>query len=67
MARDVVTGIGRATRREFRAEDKIRIVLEGLRGEIFRFSTMPLGEYLTGLALSMVQSLLGGEKERPDG
>lgn len=34
MARDVVTEIRRATRRKFKAEDKIRIVLEGLRGEI---------------------------------
>ena len=34
MARNVVTEIRRATRRKFRAEDKIRIVLEGLRGEI---------------------------------
>jgi transposase len=34
MARDVVAEIRRATRRRFRAEDKIRIVLEGLRGEI---------------------------------
>jgi transposase len=34
MARDVVTEIRRATRRRFKAEDKIRIVLEGLRGEI---------------------------------
>ena len=34
MARDVVAEIRRATRRRFRAEEKIRIVLEGLRGEI---------------------------------
>ena len=34
MARDVVAENRRATRRKFRAEDKIRIVLEGLRGEI---------------------------------
>ena len=34
MARDVVAEIRRATRRKFRAEEKIRIVLEGLRGEI---------------------------------
>jgi len=34
MARDVVAEIRRATRRKYRAEDKIRIVLEGLRGEI---------------------------------
>jgi len=34
MARDVVAEIRRVTRRKFRAEEKIRIVLEGLRGEI---------------------------------
>ena len=32
--RDVVKEIRKATRRKFTAEDKIRIVLEGLRGEI---------------------------------
>ena len=32
-AREVVKKIRRATRRHFSAEDKIRIVLEGLRGE----------------------------------
>ena len=31
---DVVKQIRKATRRKFSAEDKIRIVLEGLRGEI---------------------------------
>ncbi len=34
MARDIVKEICRATRRKFSAEEKIRIVLEGLRGEI---------------------------------
>lgn len=34
MAGDVVKQIRRATRRRFSAEEKIRIVLEGLRGEI---------------------------------
>ena len=34
MARDVVREIRRATRRKFNAGEKIRIVLEGLRGEI---------------------------------
>ena len=33
MTQDVVTQIKRATRRRFTAEEKIRIVLEGLRGE----------------------------------
>jgi transposase-like protein len=32
-ATQVVKNIRRATRRQFSAEDKIRIVLEGLRGE----------------------------------
>jgi transposase len=34
MVTDVVKEIRRATRRKFSAEDKIKIVLEGLRGEI---------------------------------
>lgn len=34
MARNVVKEIRQATRRKFSAEDKIRIVLEGLRGEV---------------------------------
>ena len=33
---DVVKQIKKATRRKFSAEDKIRIVLEGLRGEILK-------------------------------
>jgi len=32
-SKDVVKQIKNATRRKFSAEDKIRIVLEGLRGE----------------------------------
>ena len=32
-ARQTIRQIGRATRRKFSAEEKIRIVLEGLRGE----------------------------------
>jgi transposase len=34
MAKNVVQEIRKATRRKFTAEEKIRIVLEGLRGEI---------------------------------
>ena len=34
ISRDVVKEIRKATRRKFNAEEKIRIVLEGLRGEI---------------------------------
>jgi len=32
-SKDVIRQIKKATRRQFSAEDKIRIVLEGLRGE----------------------------------
>ena len=32
-SKDVITQIKKATRRKFSAEEKIRIVLEGLRGE----------------------------------
>jgi transposase len=34
MARNIVAEIRKATRRKYSAEDKIRIVLEGLRGQI---------------------------------
>lgn len=34
MAKDVIKEIRRATRRKFSAENKIRVVLEGLRGEV---------------------------------
>ena len=34
MTTDVIKQIRRATRRRFTAEEKIRVVLEGLRGEI---------------------------------
>ena len=34
MATDVVKQIRKATRRRFSADEKIRIVLEGLRGEV---------------------------------
>ncbi len=34
MTTDVIKQIRRATRRRFTAEEKIRIILEGLRGEI---------------------------------
>jgi transposase len=34
MNQDIVKQIRKATRRKFTAEEKIRIVLEGLRGEL---------------------------------
>ncbi len=44
MATDVVKQIRKATRRTFSAEDKIRVVLEGLRGE------NPSRKYAAGIA-----------------
>ncbi len=46
-AEQVVKDIRRATRRHFSAEDKIRIVLEGLRGED---SSKDCGERLTAVS-----------------
>ena len=51
QARKTIREIGRATRRKFSAEEKIRIVLEGLRGEetiselCRREGIAPAGEY----------------------
>ncbi len=41
-AEKVIKDIGRATRRRFSAEEKIRIVLAGLRGEDSIAATAPL-------------------------
>ena len=40
--KDVVKQIKQATRRKFSAEDKIRIVLEGLQGEVAISSGKPM-------------------------
>jgi transposase len=50
-------------RRKFRAEDKIQIVLEGLRCEI-SVSQLCWREYFTDSVLSVVQSVPGHGKER---
>ncbi len=59
-AETVVRDIRRATRRHYSAEDKIRIVLEGLRGE---YSIAELCR-CEGIAESMYYSCWGG---RPNG
>ena len=53
-AEQVVKDIRRATRRHFSAEDKIRIVLDGLRGEMRRIlkpTVSPVSTYGTELRL----------------
>ena len=50
-----VRDIRRATRRKFSAEEKIRIVLEGLRGEEAIAGTMPLVARLPGAKYVLVE------------
>src|SRR4051794_29089191 len=68
-AEQLVKKIGRATRRQFSAEEKIRIVLTGLRGEdsiaelcrregIERASTTPIKGERAAVAGPMVRGLL---------
>ncbi len=60
MTTDVVKQIRRATRRRFTAEEKIHIVLEGLRGEIP--VTVPQRRDSTFDLLQVVQGLPGRAK-----
>lgn len=66
MAKNVIKEIRRATRRKFGAEEKIRIVLEGLRGEV------PISDVCrregTKLLESVIDSILdsgGGSSTQP--
>jgi hypothetical protein len=61
-AEETVSDIQRATRRHFSAEDKIRIVLEGLRGED---SIAELCRKEGIALLSIVQGGPGGWQEAP--
>ena len=59
----VLKSIRRATRRHFSAEDKIRIVLEGLRGEDSIAELCRREGIVQNLYLSLVEGLSrGGEK-----
>ena len=55
MHKNIVTQIRKATRKKYSAEEKIRIVLEGLRGEI------PISELCCreGIAPTMIYVSLG--------
>jgi len=59
-AAQVVKDIRRQTCRHFWAEDKIRIVLEGLRGEDNIADTVPEGRRCPELVLHLVQGVHGG-------
>lgn len=65
MTKNVVQQIRRATRRQFTSEEKIRIVLEGLRGEISVAEALPPRRHQPHRLLPLVQGLPGGRQERP--
>ena len=80
QSKDVVKQIRRATRRKFSAEDKIRIVLEGLRGEVaisevcrregiaasvyYKWSKSSLEAGKNGLTRETLRDATGGEVKR---
>jgi transposase len=63
-AEEIIRDIRRTTRRHFSAEEKIRIVLEGLRGEGERRRTLsPRGHRLVDV-LWLVERVPGAGKRR---
>jgi len=60
-AERVVKDIRRQTRKQYSAEEKIRIVLEGLRGEE-HCRAMPPRRYLLRRVLQMVKGLHGSRQ-----
>jgi transposase len=63
-AEKVVKDIRRATRKQYSAEEKIRIVLEGLRGED-SIAELCRREGIAQNLLSLVEGLPGGWQEAP--
>ena len=76
-AEKVVKDIRRKTRRHFSAEDKIRVVLEGLRGDASSLAScprheacrrhcraMPAGRHCPGRLLQMVEDFMEAGKRR---
>ena len=57
MTTDVIRQIKKATRRKFTAKEKIRIVLEGLRGEIEITALCRRESISPTLVLSVVQGI----------
>ena len=62
-AEDAIKDIRRATRRHFSAEEKIRVVLEGLRGGEHRRTLSPRGHRLVDV-LWLVEEFLEAGKRR---
>src|SRR5262249_60163749 len=62
-AEKTVRDIRRATRRHHSAEEKIRIVLEGLRGEDSIAELLPQGRDQSEPVLPLVEGVSGGGQE----
>ena len=62
-AEQVVKDIRRVTRRQFSAEENIRIVLEGLRGEDSIVELCRREEMVQNSLLSLVKGVFGGRQE----
>jgi transposase-like protein len=58
---EVVKDIRRATRKRYSAEEKIRIVLDGLRGEI-SIRAVPPRRHRRGALLQLVEGVPGGRQ-----
>ena len=61
----VVKDIRRATRKQYSAEEKIRIVLDGLRGEDSIGRAVPARGHQPEPLLSLVQGIPPGGQEAP--
>src|SRR4026207_557915 len=64
---EIVKGIRRATRKRYSAEDKIRIVLDGLRGEHSIAELCRRGGIAGGLYYSRAKEVLAARQRRPPG
>src|SRR3954449_9220266 len=64
-AEQLVKEIRRATRRQFSAEEKIRIVLSGLRGEDSIAELMPARRDRAESLLPVVEGIFGSRQEAP--
>src|ERR1700734_1276997 len=62
-AEDAIRDIRRATRRHFSAEEKIRIVLEGLRGEESIAELCRREGIASSMLLRLVERVPGGRQE----
>jgi hypothetical protein len=58
----IVKDIRRATRKHHSAEEKIRVVLEGLRGEYSIADSLPAGGHCREPVLQLVEGVPGGRE-----